>query len=177
MPKALRSTAPSDVAYQTANRTLVGQCHPDDRHDPAKTGPVSRRTVTVNMREHAIGWLFHRRLISAAQYGAAERLRADYERAGLGPQVTMQWDRPPGDKAARAAPRSSDPTLAQIDARRRFDAALAAVGPGLSEICWRLICAGESMAHAEQGLGWPARSGRVVLGLALDRLVDFYGVR
>ena len=30
---------------------------------------------------------------------------------------------------------------------------------------------------AEQALGWPARSGRLVLALALDRLADHYRLR
>ena len=56
-----------------------------------------------------------------------------------------------------------------------FMRALDAAGPGLADICWRVICAGEGIAGAEKGLGWPARSGKLVLGLALDRLARFYG--
>ena len=158
---------------------LVTCCHPDDRHDPDKKRVGSRRIVTVNMREHAVGWLYQRGLLTAPQHSAAERLRADYERAGLGPHVTMQWDRPPNGKAGRksgSAAGHDHMTLAQIDAKRRFNAALTATGPGLADICWRLICAGESMADAERGLDWPARSGRIVLTLALDRLVAHYGM-
>ena len=39
---------------------------------------------------------------------------------------------------------------------------------------WRVICSGEAMPVAEKALGWPVRSGRLVLRLALDRLADFY---
>jgi hypothetical protein len=42
---------------------------------------------------------------------------------------------------------------------------------------WRVVCAGEGMRDAEQALGWPARAGRVVLALALDRLADHYRLR
>jgi hypothetical protein len=33
------------------------------------------------------------------------------------------------------------------------------------------------MREAETALGWPARAGKVVLSLALDRIADFYRIR
>ena len=53
-----------------------------------------------------------RRMQTARQQEAGERLRADYERAQLSPTVTMRW-RPRVDGAARAAPDlpSGAPTL------------------------------------------------------------------
>src|SRR3546814_1239116 len=47
----------------------------------------------------------------------------------------MRWDATP--HARHAAPQPSDPATAQIDAKRRFDAAIAGVGAGLSDILWR----------------------------------------
>jgi hypothetical protein len=43
-------------------------------------------------------------------------------------------------------------------------------------VLYRLVCLNEGMETAEQALGWPARSGRVVLTLALDRVAEFYRV-
>jgi len=125
--------------------------------------------VTVNLAESPLGWLKARGLISERQYGAGEALRADW--------VTMRWDAPPPGKTARSAPCAEAPTLAQIAARRRFDAAVEAVGPGLADVLWRVVCAGEGMRDAERALGWPARAGKVVLGLALDRLGDHYRLK
>ena len=82
-------------------------------------GPArARPSVTVNLAESPLGWLRSRALIDARQFEAGERLRADYEMAALGPRVTMQW-------AARVDGGAAglDPTLAQIAAKRRFDAA------------------------------------------------------
>lgn len=135
------------------------------------------RTVTVNLAESPLGWLRSRGLVSARQYEAGEKLRGDWERGGLGPAVTMRWDAAPRDKAARAAPAPGSATMSQIAARRRFDAAAAAVGAGLTDLLWRVVCAGEGMREAERALGWPARAGRVVLGIALDRLADHYRMR
>jgi hypothetical protein len=33
------------------------------------------------------------------------------------------------------------------------------------------------MREAETALGWPARAGKLVLGLALDRVAEFYRIR
>lgn len=135
---------------------------------------VLARSVTVNVAESPLGWLMARGLISERQFDAGERLRCDWERAQLSPRVTMRWDAPPTGKVARGAPRPIDPTLAQMSAKERFDRAVEAVGPGLSDIMWRIVCAGDGMRDAEQALGWPARAGRLVLGLALDRLATYY---
>ena len=64
----------------------------------------------------------------------------------------------------------------QIDAKRRFHAAIDAAGPGLADILWRVVCSGEGMREAETALGWPARAGKLVLTLALDRVADFYRI-
>jgi len=131
------------------------------------------RSVTVNLAESPLSWLASRGLVSARQIEAGERLRADYERAALAPSVTMRWDAAP--RSPRGGPAEAlDPATAQIAAKRRFDAAIASVGPGLSDIIWRVVCAGEGLPVAERGLGWPARAGKLVLGLALDRLADHY---
>jgi hypothetical protein len=68
-----------------------------------------------------------------------------------------------------------DLSASQIDARQRFDAAIAAAAPGLSDILWRIVCAGEGMLEAETALGWPARAGKLVLTIALDGSPLFTG--
>ncbi len=60
--------------------------------------------------------------------------------------------------------------------RDRFHRGIAAAGPGLGDILWRVVCAGESVPVAEQALGWPVRAGRLVLTLALDRVADYYNI-
>lgn len=139
-------------------------------------GGVHRRTrsVTVNLAESPLGWLHARGHLSERQFDAGERLRADYERAQLGPQVTMRWD------PVRIRGGGGDTGLTgserQIAAKARFDAALAGAGSGLCDILWRVVCAGEGLPDAEKRLSWPARSGKLVLKLALDRVADFYRI-
>jgi hypothetical protein len=148
----------------------------DGRERVTKRGAKAARSVTVNLAESPLGWLKARGLVSERQFAAGETLRGDWERASLGPSVTMRWDAPPPGRSARAAPDHEAPTLVQLSARRRFDAAVAAVGDGLADVLWRVVCAGEGMREAEQALGWPARAGRVVLTIALDRLADHYRI-
>ena len=89
----------------------------------------------------------------------------------------MTWDAAPIGRQRGGSSAGIDLSGAQIDARRRFDQAIAAAGPGLSDILWRVVCSGEGMREAETALGWPARAGKLVLVLALDRVADYYRMR
>jgi len=133
--------------------------------------------VTVNAAESPLGWLFARGLLSQRQFDAGERLRSDWERAQLAPRVTMSWDAAPVSRGRGGSAVQSDLTGAQIDAKQRFNDAIARAGPGLADILWRVVCAGEGMRDAETALGWPARAGKLVLIFALDRVADYYRIR
>lgn len=131
------------------------------------------RTVTVNLAESPLSWLHARGHLDDRLFDAGERLRADYERAQMGPSVTMRWDpvriKGSGDHGLTHSER-------QLAAKQRFDAALAEAGRGLEDILWRVVCAGEGLPDAERALGWPSRSGKLVLKLALDRVANFYRI-
>ncbi len=148
-----------------------------DGETPAQRGPRLARSVTVNLAESPLGWLKARGKITEQQFVAGEALRRDYERASLGPSVTMRWDAPPMDRNRRSAGSPDALSHSQLAAKMRFDAAIAAAGPGLSDILWRVVCAGEGVPDAERALDWPSRSGRLVLTLALDRVAAYYQVR
>lgn len=135
------------------------------------------RSVTVNILESPLGWLFTRGMVTRRQFDAGEQLRSDWERSGLSPRLTMQWDAAPVGKQRGGSVAGPDLVAAQIDARKRFEGAVEVAGPGLSDILWRVVCSGEGMREAESALGWPARAGKVVLTLALDRIADFYRIR
>jgi len=161
---------------RAANGRLLAERAIDegDRNLPGRRRPV--RSVTVNLAESPLGWLYSRGLLSSAQFDAGERLRGDWERAQLAPRVTMAWDSAPIARSRGGAAPDQLASNSQLDAKRRFDAALAEAGPGLADILWRIVCAGEGMRDAESALGWPARAGRLVLTLALDRVARFYRI-
>ena len=135
------------------------------------------RSVTVNAVESPLGWLFARGMVTRRQFDAGEQLRSDWERGGLAPKVTMQWDAAPIGRHRGGSSGPADRIGAQVDAKRRFDSAVEAVGPGLSDNLWRVVCSGEGMRDAETALGWPARAGKLVLSIALERVADHYRIR
>ena len=141
------------------------------------TGSRPARSVTVNISDSPLGWLFARGHVSQRQFDAGERLRSDWERGQIAPRVTMAWDSAPVARGRSGAAPKADLNGAQIDARRRFYDAIERSGPGLSDILWRILCAGEGMREAKTALGWPARARKVVLTLALDRIADYYRIR
>jgi len=61
-----------------------------------------------------------------------------------------------------------------IAAWGRFIAALRDLGPGLADIALRSCCLNEGLERSEAALGWSARSGKVVLRIALVRLKRHY---
>ena len=138
---------------------------------PAQTPPrKGARSVSVNLAESPLSWLYARGHLTDRQYGAGERLRVDYEVAQMAPSITMRWD---AVRISGTGERGLTGTERQVAARARFHAAVDAAGKGLADILWRVVCAGESLPMAEKALAWPVRSGKLVLGIALDRVADF----
>ncbi|ATW05252.1 DUF6456 domain-containing protein [Sphingorhabdus sp. YGSMI21] len=157
-------------------RLLAERALPQDGEErQGREAPRRRaRSVTVNLAESPLGWLHARGHLSDRQFDAGEKLRADWERANLAPSVTMRWDAAPVAGGKRAAPHVLNETEAQLSARLRFEKAIDHLGSDLSDIAWRIICGGEGTPAAEKNLGWPARSGKLVLKIALDRLAEYY---
>jgi hypothetical protein len=139
-----------------------------------RSSPRGRRSVMVNLGESPLTWLHARGHLSDRQFDAGERLRADWEHGQLSPNVTMRWD--PVRISGSGGDRGLSPTERQLAAKARFDGAVEQAGPGLSDILWRVVCAGEALPDAERALEWPVRSGKLVLRLALDRVADFYRI-
>jgi len=141
---------------------------------------AGRMKALRNHAESALGRLARRRgrdgkpLISARQYDAGEKLREDFEAAGLGARVTLSYDAPPLSRGRRAAPDMPTATERQIHARQQLQRALDLVGPGMGDLLLRVCCYLEGLEEAERAMGWPVRSGKTILALALDRLADHY---
>lgn len=135
--------------------------------------------VTVDDAESPLSWLARRRgrdghsLVSAHQLQAGEKLRADFTRAHMMPRTTSNWS-----ESVSSGPGNSgiaNLTDAMIAARQRVNQALEAVGPEFSGLLLDLCCFLKGLEDIERERRWPARSGKVVLLLGLDRLARHYG--
>jgi hypothetical protein len=63
-----------------------------------------------------------------------------------------------------------------LAAKQRFAHALRAAGPGLQDILIDVCCHLTGLEDAERQRGWPQRSAKIVLQIALDRLAHHYGI-
>ena len=134
--------------------------------------------VLVNDSESPLAWLARRKgrdgcaMISAEQFLAGERLRAEFTRAQMSPRVTSSWSAPTGRSSGGGAGEMTDLIVAS---RQRLQQAMAACGPEFSGLLMDVCCFLRGLEDVERERNWPARSGKVVLQLALDRLARHYG--
>lgn len=137
---------------------------------------------TVNDAESPLAWLARRRdrsgapILDEAQFKAGERLRADFTRGQMMPRMSIDWSlgMPSGGRGG-AAGGVQDLTDTAMAARDRVNRALSAVGPELSGVLVDVCCFLKGLETVERERGWPARSGKVVLLIALGRLARHYG--
>lgn len=150
------------------------------QHRVAVCRTVGAAVVAENVAESPLAWLATRKdkdgrpMISAEAYEAGRRLSAEYARGHRQARITQSWDAS-GVRSDAARDGLSVSEAAQ-DGRRRTEAALAAVGPGLAEVLVAVCCEEVGLEAVEKRQRWPARSGKVVLRLALDRLAAHYGI-
>ncbi len=109
-----------------------------------------------------------------AEVAAGERLREDFELAQMGTEARQDWARflmAPSKMCYRSPDGGQDGAEA---ARQRVAEAVAYLGDHLCDVTLRCCCFLEGLETAERQLGWSARSGKVVLRIALARLSHHY---
>ncbi|MDH5799123.1 MAG: DUF6456 domain-containing protein [Paracoccaceae bacterium] len=168
------------AAGRSALRRMQGKGDDDtafaDQHrDFDQVGTKPR----INLAESPVAAIARRRgkdgkpFLCASLVAAADRLREDFELSQMGPRVTQDWDR-----FLAKCDHSYSPDKGKLvgadGARHRVINALQDLGPGLGDIALRVCCFLEGVESAEQRMGWSARSGKVVLRIALHRLRRHY---
>ena len=138
-----------------------------------------RRTIRYNLAESPLTVLARRRdpegkpFLCEELVAAGERLREDFELAQMAPRTTQNWERFLSGGVRDTAP-GGGPGGGPLDgpsgARRRVQDALSDLGPGLGDMALRTCCFLEGVEAAEKRMGWSARSGKIVLRIALQRL-------
>ncbi|MEM6634866.1 MAG: DUF6456 domain-containing protein [Pseudomonadota bacterium] len=146
----------------------------------AEPGEDKPKRVRYNVAESPIALLARRRdkdgraFLNDDLVRAGERLREDFELAAMGPRVAQNWERflIGGDRGSfqPGANIGQGPEAA----RSRVMDALKDLGPGLGDVALRCCCFLEGLETTERKMGWSARSGKIVLRIALERLRRHY---
>lgn len=145
-------------------------------------GPEIGIGAKFDESESPLIWLARRRgtdgraLIESHQLQAGERLRADFTHAQMMPRTTANWHAPVAGRG-RDGGTSRPVTERVIAARQRLRHAMNAVGPEFSGLLIDVCCFLKKLDAVERERQWPARSAKVVLQLALERLARHYGYR
>ncbi len=146
-----------------------------------RAGEKGARPTLVNEAESPLAWLARRKgadgktFLEPAQVEAGERFRRDIEQAQILQRVTASWEASTAS-SRRGADAGVAVTEIAMDARRRVSRACEAVGPELAGLVTDVCGYLKGLEVVESERGWPARSGKVVLRIALERLARHYGV-
>ncbi|WP_417724104.1 DUF6456 domain-containing protein [Salipiger sp.] len=103
---------------------------------------------------------------------AGERLREDFELAQIGHRAAQNWDQ--FLTAGLHLGLVTGQGRGSEGARQRLSGALRELGPGLGDVALQCCCYLEGLETTEKRMGWAARSGKVVLRIALQRLHRHY---
>lgn len=151
----------------------------DDNPGPGPSGERPKG-LRYNLAESPVTALGRRKgpdgnpFLTSELICAADQLREDFEIAQMGPRVTQNWDRFLTLGRTGGGEPVAGPAQGPAAARERVAVALKALGPGLGDIALRCCCFLEGLEAAEKRMGWSARSGKIVLRIALMRLKNHY---
>ncbi len=147
--------------------------------EPADAGDNVRK-FRYNLAESPLTALARRRdktgtpFLSDELVRSGERLREDFELAQMGPHMTENWGRVLASAPQDLPENAPVPGYGADAAKTRVIAALRDLGPGLSDVALHCCCYLEGLESTEKRMGWSARSGKIVLRIALQRLKRHY---
>ncbi|MEM6375307.1 MAG: DUF6456 domain-containing protein [Pseudomonadota bacterium] len=157
-------------AFVQSDAAFLGAEAEDDapvRQVRKRYGTVETPLVLLARRRDGDG----ARFLSEEMVRAGERLREDFEMAQVELHPDAEWE---SVLDAFDPQGSEDLARATKSARGSVRRALEDLGPGLSDVTLRCCCFLEGLESAEKKMGWSARSGKIVLRIALQRLQRHY---
>jgi len=162
------------VSFEETEGAFLGR----DRAEQDDEDDTSRPRIRYGMAESPLILLARRRTRDGSRFlpqdlvRAGERLREDFEIAQLGDTPREAWAE---ILTGAGQPATIEPTNSSAHgAQCRVLGALRDLGPGLADVALRCCCFLEGLETAEKQLGWSARSGKIVLRIALQRLKRHY---
>lgn len=166
--------------FAEAQTDFAGQHRDFAARDVIEDGLL--RHMRTNLAESPLCGLARRRgkdglpFLGRDLVAAGERLREDFELSHMGPRVAQNWERflTGAGKARVDGGRDDAVSGGAVAARNRVMAALVDLGPGLGDVVLRCCCFLEGMESLEKRMGWSARSGKIVLRIALEQLKQHY---
>lgn len=169
--------AEAQTRFQPAAETEAALSEADERLRRARVMLAESPVAVLARRRDKEGRVF----LDHALVQAAERLREDFELSQLAPRHAWDWD-----AVVREAERAGHSVVDLLGcpvagdlgkpglARERVIAALRDLGPDLADVALRVCCQLSGIEGAERRMGWAARSGKIVLRIALLRLRMHY---
>ncbi|MEM6578455.1 MAG: DUF6456 domain-containing protein [Pseudomonadota bacterium] len=170
LEQLLSETPADDSAFVETEAAFLGA-------EAESQPPVSRRRKRYGTVETPLVLLARRRRTDGERFlsddlvRAGERLREDFEMAQVKLTSEAEWQ-----DVLRVFDDTLDGSVARAtrSARGSVRRALEDLGPGLSDVTLRCCCFLEGLETAEKKMGWSARSGKIVLRIALQRLKRHY---
>jgi hypothetical protein len=176
---AIAGDATSCRANASSRNWLKRQMLEIDPFNGQHRNTVRRCDLSINLSESPIARL----AVATAKGGepfleshhveAAERIRRLVERAALQPRMTMNYTAAHSVGGSSAAPEIGDMAA---DARRE----LARISAALPHDCFAIaldVCGFlKGLQQVEIERGWPRRSAKLVLRIALECLAEYYGL-
>jgi hypothetical protein len=159
------------------------------KHSKSNRARVRREQETReqpgrDLSESPLAWLARRKdkdgrpMLTQAEFDAGERLRADFWFAQMTPRLTVNWSSLLSAGGGKHGGSDHAPDLRDsvIAARERVRRALSAVGPDLAGVLIDVCCHLKGLEASEKASGWPQRSGKIILRIALGQLARHYGI-
>lgn len=154
----------------------------DDRfrraHQHRQTVAIDDVPVEIDLSESPLRWLATRKdaqgrpFLIGHEVEAGERLRRDFTLAGLSPRMGVAWEAP----VMRGGGAGLDYSDVVLAARQRLNRAIGAVGPDFASLLIDICGFLKGLELAEKERGWPPRTAKIVLKLALGALARSYGL-